>query len=214
MACVGGGSNAIGIFSGFVDEADVLVDRVLQTDPELLAIAEDRAAASADLWSARSRYLPRISASVSWNRSQQFGPDASFFQFDPGDTGRSFSISAQWTLFDGFQREQQAAQAGSQRRQAAEDLRRRRLEIERDVRGFAEQIGQIGETLDLLRRSFQISQERLAMTRQMYQLGTIDFTALQQAINDVTSVERQLVEQRYNYLIAWANLEEYVGGAR
>ena len=186
-----------------------VVERVLTRDPEILQLEAQQAAASAGLWSARSGYLPRITANLSWARNQQFGPDESFFQLDPSDTGRGFNISASWTLFDGFEREQQTAQASSQKRQAEEDLRGRRLEIERDVLGYLDQIAQLDETLALAERSFAIAEERLNMTRQMYQNGTIDFTALQQAVSQVTSAERQLIDLRYDYLVAWASLEQF-----
>ena len=194
-------------------EERAVVERVMTRDPEILQLEARQAAASAGLWGARSSYLPRITASVNWSRGQQFGPDESFFQFDPSDTGRSFSISASWTLFDGFQREQQTVQASSEKRQAEEELRRLRLEIERDVLGYLDEIAQLDETLALAERSFAIAEERLNMTRQMYQNGTIDFTALQQAVSQVTVAERQLIDLRYNYLIAWANLEQFGGDA-
>ena len=190
-----------------------VVERVMSHDPEILQLDAERAAASAGLWSARSQYLPTIQASLSWSRGQAFGPDESFFQFDLGDTGRSFGISASWNVFDGFQREAANAQASSQKRQAEETLRRRRFEIERDVLRYLDEIAQLDETLELAERSFAIAEERLNMTRQMYQNGTIDFTALQQAVSQVTVAERQLIDLRYNYLIAWANLEQFGGDA-
>lgn len=188
-----------------------MVERALTRDPEILQLDAQRAAAAAGLWSARSQYLPTIQANLGWSRNQAYGPDESFFQFDPGDTGRSFSISASWNVFNGFQREQANAQASSSKRQAEETLRRRRLEIERDVRRHVEEIAQLDGTLDLAERSFAIAEERLNMTRQMYQNGTIDFTALQQAVSQVTIAERRLIDLRYDYLIAWANLEQFGG---
>ncbi|MCG8470076.1 MAG: TolC family protein [Gemmatimonadetes bacterium] len=192
-------------------DATALVERALASDPELLQLDAQRAAASAALMGARAGYLPRITANISWGRSQTFGLGESFFQFDPQDNSRQFSISASWNIFDGFAREQQTARASAQRRQAEEDLRRRRLEIERDVRGFAAEIGQLSETLAIAERSFEIAQERLDMSRQMYRNGTIDFTALQQAISGVTSAEQQLINIRYDYLTAWVNLREFGG---
>jgi len=123
-------------------------------------------------------------------------------------------VTARWDLFQGLRRPQQTANASSRKRQAEESLRLRRLEIERDVRRFVSDIDQLDQTLALLDRALEISQERLAMSRQMYQNGTIEFTSLQQAISEVTQAERSLIEQRYNYLTAWANLEEFVGNAR
>jgi len=192
-------------------DASALAQRALSSDPEILQLDAQVAAASAGLWSARSAYLPRITANLSWRRSQSFGLSEPFFQFDPSDNSRNLSVSAQWTLFDGFSREQQTARASAGRRQAQENVRRRRLEIERDVRRFAGEISQLAETLTLAQRSFEIAQERLTMTRQMYRNGTIGFTALQQAISGVTSAEQQVINVRYDYLTAWVNLTEFGG---
>lgn len=194
--------------------AEDLVSFALSKDPELLALDAQRAAASAALWGARTTFLPTISASYQWNRLENFGPDQSFWQFNLGDTGNGFSVTASWDLFQGFSRTQQTANASSRKRQAEESLRLRRLEIERDVRSFVAEIDQLDQTLGLLNRALQIAEERLTMSRQMYQNGIIEFTALQQAISEVTRAERSLIEQRYNYLTAWANLEEFVGESR
>ncbi|MDX1394605.1 MAG: TolC family protein [Gemmatimonadota bacterium] len=194
--------------------SETLVAYALGEDPELRALDADRAAASASLWGTKSRFLPTISLGYSWGWRDQFGPGANFFQFVYGSRSQGLSLSAQWTLFDGFNRVSTAQSATARRSQAEESLRQRRLEIERDVRRFLQQIDELAQTLVLLERGLQISEERLTMTRLQYQNGTTDFTALQQAISAVTSAERQLIEARYNYLASWVDLEEYVGDIR
>ena len=82
----------------------VIVETAVTSDPELLALRAERAAAAASLWSSRLSYLPTISVSFSWGRGQNFGPEDSFWQFDLGDTDRRFGITASWNLFDGFNR--------------------------------------------------------------------------------------------------------------
>ncbi len=193
-------------------DIESIIRTAVTTDPELAALEADRSAASASLWSARTRYLPQITASLNWGRGETFGADASFWQFDPGDTSSSFSISASWNLFDGFAREVQNAQASAARRQAEEDYRRARLEIERDVRRFGAQIEALAQTLDLLDRAYAISRERLDMEQQRYRLGTGSFLELQGAIDAVQRAETSLTQNRYDYLIAWSSLAEYMEG--
>lgn len=195
-------------------DVDALAQVAVTSDPELAALEAERTAASAALWAARTDYLPEISISMNFGRSENYGPEDSFWQFNPGDTGRSFSISASWSLFNGFGREQQNAQASASKRQAEEDLRRRRLELERDVRRYGGEIEQLAQTIDLLRQLFAISQERLDMEQERYRLGTGDFTTLQQAIGTAQDAETSLIQREYDYLIAWSNLEEYMGGRR
>jgi multidrug efflux system outer membrane protein len=194
--------------------AGELVAYALSEDPEIQAYQADQAAANATLWGARSRFLPTIQLGFNLGRSEQFGPGSDFFQFDFTNTSRTFSVTASWQLFDGFSRTSQTRAASAQRFQASESLRQRRLEIEREVRRFLKEIDQFSQALVLLERALQISQERLRMTRLQYQNSTANFTTLQQAISTVTNAERQLIEQRYAYLNAWTNLEEYVGDVR
>ena len=193
-------------------DIESIVRTAVTTDPELAALEADRSAATAALWSARTRYLPQITASLNWGRGESFGSDASFWQFDPGDTSRSFNISASWNLFDGFTREVQNAQASAARRQAEEEYRRARLEIERDVRGFGAQIEELAQTLELLDQAYAISRERLDMEQQRYRLGTGSFLELQGAIDALQRAETSLIQSRYDYQIAWSNLAEYVDG--
>ncbi len=194
-------------------DIEALARVALASDPELAALEADRAAASASLWGARLRYLPTISMSLGWGRSQTFGPDESFWQFGLGDTGGSFSISASWNIFDGFAREQRNARAAAASRSAEEELRRRRIELDGDVRRFGAEIEQLAQVLALLERALEISRERLGMQQERYRLGTGTFTELQQAISAAQSAETSLIQRRYDYLIAWSNLAEYTEGS-
>ncbi len=191
---------------------DLIVESAVTSDPGLLALDAERSAAAASLWSARLNYLPTINVGLGWGRGENFGPEDSFWQFDPGDTSHRFSITASWNLFDGFRREVQNAQASAAKRQAEEDLRSRRLEIERDVRRFGSEIEEWAQTLELLEQQYEISRERLDMEQERYRLGTASFLQLQSAIDAVQRAETSLIQNQYNYLIAWANLSEYIEG--
>ncbi|WP_420447923.1 TolC family protein [Candidatus Palauibacter sp.] len=195
-----------------IPDIETIVGAAVTTDPGLAALEADRSAASASLWSARTTYLPRITATLGLNRGENFGSDASFWQFDPSDTNTRFGISASWSIFDGFGREQQNAQASAAKRQAEEDYRRLRLEIERDVRRFGAQIEELAQTQELREQAYEISSERLEMEQERYRFGTTSFIELQNAIDAVQRAETALTQNRYDYRIAWSNLAEYVEG--
>lgn len=193
-----------------VPDIDFIVQTAVTSDPELAALDAERSAAAASLWGARTRYLPQVSMSLGWNRTENFGPEDSFWQFNPSDTSHGFRITASWSLFDGFQRERENAQASAARRRAEEDLRRRRLEIERDVRRYGDDIARLDQTLDLLERVYAISRERLEMQQERYRLGTVSFTELQQAVDAVQRAETDLIQRQFDYRIAWSSLAEYI----
>ncbi|MFQ5688686.1 MAG: TolC family protein [Gemmatimonadota bacterium] len=199
-----------------VDPLDVrqLVATAIATQPELAALQADVATASAALWAARTSYIPTISLGFSLNRSESLGPNGDFFTFNPSNRARLFSVSASWNVFDGFGREDQAVQAAAGRRQAEAALTKRRLALEKEVRDFVQEIGSRARRLELQRRNFELAQQRVDLTREQYRLGTIEYVELLQAIQQLTAAERSLITERYDYLSAWANLEERVGDLR
>ncbi len=194
-----------------LDEAG-LAGLALATKPRIRALEADVAAASAGLWGARSRYLPTISLSYGLSRSEQGGADAPFFKFDPANTGQGFSVSASWNLFDGFSREQQTAQARSSLRAAESNLALERITVDRDVRNAVREIQTRARRLELQERNRDLARQRLDMIRERYRLGTVEYTELLQATEQLTGAERDVIDERYEYVKAWARLEAQVGG--
>lgn len=189
-----------------------LTGRALETKPRIRALEADVAAASAGLWGARSRYLPNIRLNYGLTRSERGGADASFFKFDPANTSQSFSLSASWSLFDGFTREQQTAQARASLRAAESDLALERITVDRDVRNRAREIQMRARRLELQERNRDLARQRVDMIRERYRLGTVAYTELLQATQQLTDAESALIDERYEFLKAWARLEAQVGG--
>jgi outer membrane protein len=194
-----------------LDESE-LAGVALSTKPEIRALEADVVAASAGVWGARSRYLPNISLSYNLGRSEQGGVDAPFFQFGPDNTSQTFSIQASWSLFDGFTREQQTAQARADLRTAESSLSLQRITVERDVRNLVREIQTGARRLELQERNRDLARQRVEMMRERYRLGTVEYTDLLTATQQLTEAERALIQERYEFLKSWASLEAEVGG--
>jgi outer membrane protein len=192
--------------------ADALAASALSANPNLLALQEDERAASSDMWSAKASYLPRIDIGYSFGRSKELARNESLFNFSPANTSDGFVISGSWSLFSGFSRKRQTAQADQQRRQAAAQLTAQQLQIEKDVRDLVEELKRRGQRLTIQERNVELAGERLDLAREQYRLGSIPYFNLQQAIDRLTLAEQSLFQERYDYLIGWASLEEKVGG--
>lgn len=190
-----------------------LLRHALADEPELAALRADVSAASAALWEGRADYLPNVRLGFVISRSESLGPEGSFFVFDPSNRVYSFTVSLSWNLFDGFRREQRMAQASAAHREADAQLLRRELELEKEVRDLSEEIRRRARRLEIQRRTVELARERLAVAQEQYRLGAITFFDLQNAIRDITAAERQLIQEQYDYLKAWAGLEERVGEA-
>ena len=194
-----------------LDESE-LAGLALSTKPEIRALEADVVAASAGVWGARSQYLPNISLSYNLGRSEQGGMDAPFFQFSPANTSQTFSISASWSLFDGFTREQQTARARADLRTAESSLSLGRITVDKEVRNLARQIQTGARRLELQERNGDLARQRVDMMRERYRLGTVEYTDLLTATQQLTEAERALIQERYEYLKSWASLEAEVGG--
>lgn len=193
-------------------DADALVASALAVNPNLQALRQDQRAASAMLWSAKSSYLPRIDLGYTFGRSKELGRDESLLDFDPANTSDGFVIQGSWSLFSGFTRKRQTAQADLQLRQAVAQLTADQLQLEKDVRDLVKELKRRSQRLRILDRNVQLAGERLSLAREQYRLGSIPYFNLQQAIDRLTLTEQLLFTERYDYLIGWALLEEKVGG--
>jgi len=193
-------------------DADLLVSNALASNPNLLALREDERAASNDLWSAKSTYLPRIDLGYTFGRSKDLGRDESLIDFSPANTSGGFVIQGSWSVFSGFTRKRQTAQADRTRRQAVAQLTAQQLQIEKEVRDLVKELKRRSKRLGIIERNVSLAGERLDLAREQYRLGSIPYFNLQQAIDRLTLTEQSLFQERYDYLIGWASLEERVGG--
>lgn len=192
-------------------DADRLAERALSRHPELRALEAEAAAASAERWAARARYLPDVTVGYSLTRSEALGPEGSFFVLDPSNTGQGLSLGLSWSLFGGFSRREQEARSAADLRRARAQRTKRELEVEKAVRDRVEEIRRRASRLKILRRKEELARERVELAREQYRLGALDFFDLQAAVERLTGAERERIRERYDYLLAWVELERRAG---
>jgi outer membrane protein len=189
-----------------------LTEAAKASNPNLQALRYDEKAAAASKWSAKAQYLPTIDIGLSFGRNKELAEDENLFDFSPANTSATFNIVGSWNLLSGFTRKRQTAQADQQLRQTRAELLAQELLIEKDVRDLVNELTRRSRRLELLERNVRLASERLELARQQYRLGSIPYFNLQQAIDRLQQAEQQLFQERYDYLIGWASLEEKVGG--
>lgn len=192
-------------------EIVALLRAAQRANPDLRALATDERAASSSLWSARASYLPTLDLSLNFNNSRQLGDDEGRFTFSPVNTNRSFVISLNWPLFNGFQRKARTAQASNNMKIAEAALDEERLVLEQEIRQIVADIQRGDRRLGVLTKNAELARERLELTREGYRVGSVDYPALQQTIEAVSQAERAVFEVRYELLKQWAELEWRVG---
>src|SRR2546428_343841 len=116
-----------------------------------------------------------------------------------------------WPLFNGFTREANQVAASVARDVAeahAADLRRQtNAQVTHQVAAFTA----AGTQMDISRANVAAASEDLRVQQQRYRVGVATILDLLTSEASLTQAEVSLVQSRYNYLIARAQLEALVG---
>jgi len=139
--------------------------------------------------------------------------DTSFVR-SPRYTGTwSVSLSLSYPIFNGFQREAGIVQADANLVSSQAKLRDARLALDANLTQAITALEAAGSQIDVARTSVAAAQENLRMQRERYRLGASTIVDLLTAETSLNQAEVTLVQARYNYLVARAQIEAYVGHA-
>jgi outer membrane protein len=193
----------------------------LANAPAVVQAEASVAASRASLTASRSSLWPTLSASASQRWAGQV-----FFPWNPAPISSasgsptqkylstwSVSLSLSYPLFNGFQREAGMVQADANLVEAQARLRDARLLLDANLTQALTALQAAGQQIDVARTSVAAAQENLRMQRERYRLGASTIVDLLTAEVTLNQAEVSLVQARYAYLVARAQLEAYVGHA-
>jgi outer membrane protein TolC len=178
----------------------------LESAPEV-AQAEARArAARAGVWSARAQYIPTLSLSLGTNRQ-----DTLFTNALVGNEVHNWRVGLSWTLFNGFGREETNISALVQRQvveaQAADTRRQVSAQLIQQIAALGTSFAQI----DIATTNVAAATEDVRVQQERYRVGAGTILDLLTSQASLTQAQTDLVQARFNYLIARAQLEALVG---
>jgi outer membrane protein TolC len=205
-------------FPDSLDLAALALDGLAEAAAHHPAVREAEAqadAAARTAWAQRARYLPSVSLSVGWGRSEVQGAEGDFFILDPRNRSTYVSLGASWSLFDGLRREADEARARAERDAARLLATKARREQEAKVRNALRDLEAADRRLRLAREALALARRRVEVARERYRMGSPDmpYWALQEVLRQATEAEREAVTARYDWLQAVAALESAAGAA-
>jgi len=166
-------------------------------------------AARAQVWSARSQYWPSLVVSYSNNRQGVGSPSFPLFSSYPETFSWRFGLS--WTLFNGFTREANQVTA-SVNRDIAEA---RAADTRRQVNALLTQqlatLATAVEQINIARDNLAAATEDLRVQNERYRVGAATILDLLTSQAALTQAEVNVIQTRFNYLIARAQVEAVVG---
>ena len=196
--------------SAFYRVMPVVDTQALRTEaesrsPRIQSAAANAAAARSSARASRSSYWPSLTlgANTGWNAAQ-----ASDYQWLDQ---RQLSLSLRWNLFDGFERELSIAQREADVDFAEATAADARLEVQAELTTRLAELDAARARIDITQTSVAAATEDLRVQQERYRLGVstiVDLLTSQEALNQA---EVDVVNARFDYLRAKAQLEALIG---
>jgi outer membrane protein TolC len=180
-----------------------LLARALTASPSLTAIRAQAAADEAAVASAKSAYLPTLSARGGWAWARE--------EFPPRNRSWSVALFGSLPLFDGFNRERQLYQARATLDQTRTAERAEELALRTELDQALGTIDAAAASIDLAEQTVELSAEDLRVTQERYRLGLATILDLQSAQIALRQAEVDLIRRRFDYQIGLARLEAILG---
>ncbi|HSD33656.1 MAG TPA: TolC family protein [Gemmatimonadales bacterium] len=187
---------------------DTTALRIMSSEsaPQIAQADAQARAAQASAWATRSQYIPSLRLSYGLNRR-----DTLFSNVLVGNPTHNWQFSLSWTLFNGFTREQNQVSASVQRdnaeAQAADTRRMVNAQLTQQIAALETAYAQI----DIASVNVAAATEDLRVQQERYRVGAGTILDLLTSQAALTQAQTNLVQVRFNYLIARAQLEALVG---
>lgn len=180
--------------------------------PSVLQAQASVAAAEASRSSSRSSLWPTVSLSGSETfAGQVLGPWTAPPSGPTYLNSWGVRLNISYPIFNGFQREAGMVQADANLRTAEAKLRDSRLALDASLTQDLTALDAASAQIDVSRTSVASAQEALRMQQERYRLGASTIVDLLTAEAALNQAQVSLVQSRYNYLIARAQIEALVG---
>jgi outer membrane protein len=186
-------------------DSPALRQEVEAKSPRVQSAAASAAAARANVRASRANYWPSLalSANTGWNGSQVDDYDLL--------NQRQVSLSLRWNLFDGFDRELTVAQREADVDLAEANAADAKRAVQADLELRLAELDAAKARIEITGTSVVAAREDLRVQQERYRLGAstiVDVLTSQEALNQA---EVDVVNARFDYLRAKAQLEALIG---
>jgi outer membrane protein len=187
-----------------VDTAELRTEAESKS-PRVQSAVASAAEARANVSASRSSYWPTLSlaANTGWNGSRVNDYNL--------QNQRQLSLSLRWTLFNGFQRELNIAQQEGNQDLAEATATDAQRQVQADLITALAQLDAARQRIEISGISVAAATEDLRVQQERYRLGAstiVDLLTSQEALNQA---EVDVVNARFDYLRAKAQIEALIG---
>jgi len=199
--------DTLGVTTESLDSA--AIQHLAETGPAVLQAQASQTAARASASAARAPYLPTLTLGFTLAGN---GSDSSFALV----AGRyayqnQLRIGLSYPIFDQLQREQGIAVADVAARNAEADLRDAQFAARQGFVQYYSALRTAEQQVSIQNASIAAADENLRVVRERYQLRTATFLDVLTAEATLIQARSALIQARYNYRVAKAQLEALIG---
>src|SRR5258705_3308612 len=182
---------------------------LLDQTPQIQQAEAQARAARAQVWSARAQYWPRLNVSYGNTRSGITDPRLPFLTSYPERFSWTFGFS--WNLFNGFVREQNQVNASVARDNAEARAADTRRFVSAQLTQQMAALATAFEQISIARDNLAAATEDLRVQNERYRVGAATILDLLTSQAALTQAQVNVVQTRFNYLIARAQVEAVLG---
>ena len=190
---------------GFAGQFETLRQQAITSRPDYQGAMESYDAAESGVTSASSRYWPSIRAAAGYTLS------GTKLETIKDQKGVNWGISISWTLFDGFQTNQNIQVASAQKRNAELTLLQTERNISVDVKKALLDLEASRKQYEATEKSLLSATQDRKVAEERYNLGAGTLIDLLTANAGFVNAQANRVNATYNYIVSHKNLEYSLG---
>src|SRR5438093_293952 len=194
--------------AGVVNERFQVTLQTKQAFYNALATEDLVRVAAAQVGISRALYWPTFSVSVGNSYSDSVAPWRSTRGYA---SGWRVIFSGQWSLFNGFGREKQVTSAVVARDEAQARAADTRRQVSAQLTQQIAALATAFEKISIAETNVAAAAEDLRVQNERYRVGAATILDLLTSQSALTTAEQNLVQVRFDYLIARAQLEAIMG---
>lgn len=177
--------------------------------PRLLSAEKSLDAAGHYLRSAKSQYLPTLGGFGNMNWSD--GTQGDTVLYNSSSRSLTYGLSAQWNIFDGFQRERDVAQAKISRNNYMAGLSDLRNQVILQTKKAFLDINKTNTQLEVSQETVEAATEDMRLTQEKYDLGAATILDLLESQVSLKTAQVSLISAGFDHNLAVARLENAMG---
>ncbi len=189
-------------------DTSALRQSVIENAPQVEQADAQARVARAQVGVSRAQYWPSLSASVG---NSYTGSVAPWTSTDNYLSGWRVLFTASWTLFNGFSRERNVSSAVVARDVAQARAADTRRQVSAQLTQQLAALTTAYEKIDIAETNVAAATEDLRVQNERYRVGAATILDLLTSQTALTTAEQNLVQVRFDYLIARAQVEAVLG---